>query len=109
MLKIKLKDHKCLEDTINALLVSTEEISEIEMELEKDEGYAEILRMMDTITDMMGEMPEFELMEEYKEAVENKAGYEVNAAYLRGIKTGFNLAMFLVPEADRQHGTRKAD
>lgn len=96
MLKVKLQDGKRLEEIINTLLADSE-MSEIEKEASKSEGYLELQGMVDTMVEMMGELPEAGLMEEYRDAVQDMAGYEVSAAYLNGIKTGFNLAVFLDP------------
>lgn len=100
MIKIQLEDHKRLEHVIGHLVNDNDTMVEMENELRGDEAYREAQNLIDTIEGMAGEMPEFTMMEEYLDAVRTASGLEANAAYLNGIKTGFNLALYLIPGSE---------
>ena len=53
--------------------------------------------MIRTIEGLAAGTPTADMLVEYKDAIESKAGYEYTAAYLNGIKKGFQLAMFIGP------------
>ena len=95
MVKIKLLDEKWMEDTINGLLGADEGITDLEKDVCMEKGYQETDQMIRTIEGLAAGTPTADMLVEYKDAIESKAGYEYTAAYLNGIKKGFQLAMFI--------------
>ena len=105
MVKIKLLDEKWMEDTINGLLVADEGITDLEKDVCMEKGYQETDQMIRTIEGLAAGTPTADMLVEYKDAIESKAGYEYTAAYLNGIKKGFQLAMFIgLDKGGMSHG-----
>ena len=75
MVEIRLLDEQWMEETINDLLRTGELITGFDKDICRETGYQEEMQRISQI--------------------ESKSGYEYNAAYLNGIKKGFQLAMFL--------------
>lgn len=95
MVKVRLLDEKWMEETINGLLAAGEGMTGLEEDVCRETGYQETDQMIKTIEGMAAGTPTADILVEYKEAIESRAGYEYTAAYLNGIKKGFQLAMFL--------------
>lgn len=107
MVDITIMDETWMQDTINSLLASEEGITGLEKAVCNEKGYKEINQMISTIEEMAAGTPTADILVEYKDAIESKAGYEYTAAYLNGIKKGFQLAMFL--ELDKGGPTHGKD
>lgn len=97
MLRIQLEDSRRMEHVINHLVNDNDTMVEIQNALGGDEMYVEAQKLIKTIDDMMEEMPELSLMNDYRDAIRTASALEEEAAYLNGIKTGFSLAMYLIP------------
>lgn len=98
MVEIRLLDEKWMEQIINDLLMSEEFLTEIERDICQEDCYQEENIRISTIERMATGTPAEKLLIEYKDAIESKSGYICNAAYLNGIKKGFQLAMFMRQE-----------
>lgn len=98
MVEIRLLDEKWMEQIINDLLNAEEFMTEIEEDVCREDGYQEENIRISTIERMAAGTPTEKLLFEYKDAIESKSGYTYNAAYLNGIKKGFQLAMFMKQE-----------
>ena len=103
MVEIRLLDEGWVEDTINALLAAGEGITDLERDVCREEGYKEAGQVIARIEEAAAGTPMAGVLYEYGNAIESKSGYEYTAAYLNGIKKGFQLAMFLNP-AERAKG-----
>lgn len=95
MVEIRLLDEKWMEETIHDLLATGKSITAIEKDVCREAGYQEEEQRISTIEGMAAGTPMEKMLFEYRDAIEIKSGYEYNAAYLNGIKKGFQLAMFL--------------
>lgn len=100
MVEIKMMDETWMQDTINSLLASKEGISDLERAVCNEKGYKELGRMISTIEEMAAGTPTEAILAEYRDALEEKAGYEYTAALLNGIKEGFRLAMVVMPDKE---------
>lgn len=98
MVEIKMMDETWMQDTINSLLASKEGITDLEKAVCNEKGYKELNQMIRMIEEMAAGTPTEAILMEYRDALEQKAGYEYTAAQLNGIKEGFRLAMFLKPD-----------
>ncbi len=96
MIEVKLLDNEWLENIINSLLI--EEITDIEKDVYEDKDYKEFVKKIKAIEDRAAGSPTADVLYEYRENIEYKDGYEYTAAYLNGLKAGFNLAFFLKPD-----------
>lgn len=93
MVEIKMLDETWMQDTINSLLASEEGITDLEKAVCNEKGYQETDQMICMIEEMAAGTPTEDVLAEYRDALETKAGYEYTAALLNGIKKGFRLAM----------------
>lgn len=100
MVEITIMDETWMQDTINSLLASEEGITDLEKAVCNEKGYKEINQMISTIEEMAAGTPTESILVEYRDALENKAGYEYTAALLNGIKKGFRLAMLFKPDEE---------
>lgn len=99
MIEIRLLDEKWMEETLNCLLYTeSENITELEKNVWQEPGYQEELTRISEIEAMAAGTPAEDVLFEYRDAIESKAGYLYNVAYLNGFKKGFQIAMFLKPE-----------
>lgn len=97
MVKIRILDEDWMEGTINDLLAAGEGITDLERDVCREEGYKEAGQVIARIEGAAAGTPMEGILYEYGNAIESKSGYEYTAAYLNGIKKGFQLAMFLNP------------
>ncbi len=95
MVEVRMIDEKWMQDTINSLLAARgEEITDLEKAIYNEEGYKEIGQIISTIEKTVAGTSTETILMEYRDALDEKAGYEYTAALLNGIKEGFRLAMF---------------
>lgn len=99
MVEIRLLDEKWMEETINCLMnTESETVTELEENVCREPGYQDEVTRISEIEETAAGTPAEGILSDYKEAIENRAGYHYNAAYLNGFKKGFQIAMFLKPE-----------
>ena len=107
MIRVKISDNKCLEDIMNDFISSAAELPEVQSQLRDEEEYMKLQATVDSLKEAMAGCPEAALMEAFEDALYWISGYEINAAYLDGIKKGFNLGRFLMDETDRRQQDRQ--
>ncbi len=100
MVEIRMLDEKWMEDAVNSLLASGEGITDLEKAVCNEKGYKDLEEMIGLIEAAAAGSPTADILVEYRDALEEKAGYEYTAAYLNGIKKGFALGMLLKPDAE---------
>lgn len=99
MVEIRLLDEKWMEETINCLMnTESETITKLEEDVCRESGYQEEVRRINEIEETAAGTPAENILPDYREAIESRAGYHYNAAYLNGFKKGFQIAMFLKQE-----------
>lgn len=97
MVKVKLLDNEWMENVVNGLLITNENITDLEKDVCREKGYLELREEIKGIEEMVEGSPMAEMLADYGEKLEEEAGYKYSAAFLNGIKTGFSLALFLRP------------
>ncbi len=97
MVKVKLLDNEWMEKVINDLLLTNENITELEKDVCREKGYVDLCKEIKEIENMVEGSSFADILEDYREKIDYEAGYKYTAAYLNGIKTGFSLALFLQP------------
>lgn len=102
MIRVKILDNEGLEGIMNDLLNSTEELTDLQLQLREEEDYMKLTAVADSIKETLAGCPEADLMEEFEDAVYWRGAYEMKVAYLEGIKKGFNLRRFLTGELEQR-------
>ena len=82
-------------------------ITDLEKEVWKEKGYKELNEKIKSIEAVAAGTPTANVLDEYKENLELKSSYEYTAAFLNGLKEGFNLAFFLKPDPERLYAKCK--
>ncbi|MEY8326762.1 hypothetical protein AALB47_23075 [Lachnospiraceae bacterium 54-11] len=107
MVKVKLLDNEWMENIINRLLI--EGLTDLDKKVCQEKGYRELEEKIGAIEAMAAGTPAADVMDEYRSNLELMSGYEYNAAYLNGLKAGFNLASFFMPDPEQLQAEGKRD
>lgn len=109
MVKIRLLDDGWAEDMEDCLVAAYEGITDLDEDVRKEKGCRELDRAIGRIEMRAAGTPTADMLMEYRNAVESRSGYMHTAAYLKGIRRGFQLALFHDPDGKDMRAAGRRD
>ena len=109
MVKIRLLDEGWMEDMENCLVAAYEGITDLDLDVRSEKGCRELEQAAGRIEAQAAGTPAADMLLEYRDAAEDRTGYLHVAAYLKGVRTGFRLAMSHYPDGKAGQAAGRRD
>lgn len=109
MVKIRLLDEGWRKDMENCLVTAYEGITDLDRDVRGEKGYRELEQAASRIEGQAAGTPAADMLLEYRDAAEDRTGYLHIAAYLKGVRIGFRLAMSHYPDGKAGQAAGRRD